>query len=95
LRSRTSYYYNEQSRTGDGIVAYRRSTADLSQHAMVMLNFSGRPQAISVPAPAAGTYQEMVDAARPAPLRCVAAAAGDPLAVTVPSSYGYVLVSPA
>ena len=30
-----------------------------------------------------------------APLRCVAAAAGDPLAVTVPSTYRYVLVSPA
>jgi hypothetical protein len=28
-------------------------------------------------------------------LQCVAAAAGDPLAVTVPSNYGYVLVSPA
>jgi hypothetical protein len=34
-------------------------------------------------------------AARPAPLQCVAAAAGDPLAVTAPSNYGYVLVSPA
>lgn len=96
LRSRTSYYYNEQSRTGDGIIAYRRSTADLAQHALVVLNFSDLPQSVSVPAPAAGTYQEMVDAAaRPAPLRYVAAAAGDPLAVTVPSNYGYVPVGSA
>ena len=96
LRSRTSFYYNQQSRTGDGIIAYRRSTSDLSQHAMVVLNFSDNAQPITVPAPAAGTYQELIDAAtRSAPLQCVAAAADDPLTVTVPSNYGYVLVSPA
>lgn len=96
LRSRTSFYYNQQSRTGDGSIAYRRSTTDLSQHAIVMLNFSDNSQQISVPAPAAGTYLELVDAAtRAAPLQCVAATAGDPLTVTVPSNYGYVLVSPA
>ena len=44
---------------------------------MVMLNFSDSPQPISVPAPAAGTYQELVDAAtRPTPLQCVATVAG-------------------
>jgi 1,4-alpha-glucan branching enzyme len=96
LRSRTSYYYYQQSRTGDGIIAYRRSAADQSQHAMVVLNFSDGARSISVPAPAAGTYREMVDAdARPAPLDCVAAGPGDPLTVTVPANYGYVLVSPA
>ncbi|MGD0069317.1 MAG: alpha amylase C-terminal domain-containing protein [Streptosporangiaceae bacterium] len=96
LRSRVSFYYNQQSRTGDGIIAYRRSTSDLSQHAIVMLNFSDSSQPISVPAPAAGTYRELVDAAtRPAPLQCIAAAPGDLLPVTVPSNYGYVLVSPA
>jgi hypothetical protein len=96
LRSRISFYYNQQSRTGDGIIAYRRSTSDLSQHAIVMLNFSDSSQPISVRAPAAGTYRELVDAAtRPAPLQCIAAAPGDLLSVTVPSNYGYVLVSPA
>jgi 1,4-alpha-glucan branching enzyme len=96
LRSRTSFYYNQQSRTGDGIIAYRRSASDLSQHAMVVLNFSDNSQPISVPAPAAGTYRELVDAAtRSTPLQFVAAAAGDPLTVTVPSNYGYVLVSSA
>jgi maltooligosyltrehalose trehalohydrolase len=94
LRSRTSYYYNEQSRPGSGIIAYGRS--GFGQSAMVVLNFSSDPQSISVPAPLAGTYQEMVDAdARPAPLRCAAAAAGDPLDITVPSNYGYVFVNPA
>jgi maltooligosyltrehalose trehalohydrolase len=96
LHSRTSFYYYQQSRTGDGIIAYCRSTSDLSQHAMVMLNFSDNPQPISVPAPAAGIYRELVDAAtRPAPLQCVATAPGDTLTVTVPSNYGYVLVGPA
>ena len=39
---------------------------------------------------------ELVDAiTRAAPLQCVAATAGDPLTVAVPSNYGYVLVSPA
>jgi hypothetical protein len=61
-----------------------------------MLNFSDNSQPISVPAPAAGTYRELVDAiTRAAPLQCVAATAGDPLTVAVPSNYGYVLVSPA
>jgi hypothetical protein len=61
-----------------------------------VLNFSDSPQPISVPAPAAGTYRELVDAAaRSAPLQCVATTAGAPLSITVPSNYGYVLVSPA
>jgi hypothetical protein len=51
---------------------------------------------ISVPAPAAGTYLELVDSAnRPTPLQYIATAPGDPLTVTVPSNYGYILVSPA
>jgi hypothetical protein len=63
---------------------------------MVILNFSDSSQPISVPAPAAGTYRELVDAAtRPAPLERVATAPGDPLSVTVPSNYGYILMSPA
>lgn len=95
LRSRTSYYYNQQSQTGNGIIAYSRSTADHSQNAVVFLNFSDTARSLSVPAPAAGTYQEMVDAAtRPVPLQCIAAAAGDQLEITVPSNYGFILISP-
>jgi 1,4-alpha-glucan branching enzyme len=96
LRSRTSYYYNQQSQPGNGIIAYSRSTADNSQNAVVFLNFSDTALSLSVPAPAAGTYREMVDtASRPVPMQYVAAAAGDLLQVTVPSNYGYVLISPA
>ena len=51
-----------------------------------------------LPAPAAGTYREMLDRLnrRGGPeLERVAAAAGDPIPIDVPSNYGQVFVTPA
>jgi len=62
LRSRESFYYNTQSRPGDGIVAYRRQSADGSQIAMVFLNFSDTQQSILVLETEPGVYQEVIDA---------------------------------
>jgi 1,4-alpha-glucan branching enzyme len=97
LRSRDFFYYNQQSRTGDGVIAFRRRSAD--QTALCVLNFSDTPRSIVLPAPAAGTYREMLDRLNrgrdAAELERVAAAAGDPIAIEVPSNYGQVFVTPA
>ncbi len=93
LRSRDVYYYNMESRIADGIVAYRRSTPN--QVALVFLNVSDAWQTITLPAPVAGTFRELVDTHfRPAttPLELKPAAPGDPMTVTVPPNYGYVFV---
>jgi maltooligosyltrehalose trehalohydrolase len=58
LRSRTSYYYDAESRPADGIVAYRREAAP--QIAVTILNFSDSVQQLWLPFPAVGQYQEMV-----------------------------------
>jgi 1,4-alpha-glucan branching enzyme len=58
LRSRTSFYYDAESRLSDGVVAYRRESS--SHIAVTVLNFSDSVQKLWLPFPAAGTYQEMV-----------------------------------
>lgn len=88
LRSRESFYYNTQSRPGDGIVAYRRQSADGSQIAMVFLNFSDTQQSISVPFPEPGVYQEMIDAQEQIQVND----ANQLMAVDVPSNYGYIFM---
>ena len=97
LRSRDSYYYNTFSRTNDGVVVYRRSAP--GEVALVFLNFSNQYQTISVPAPVAGTFRELIDrrertSGGGADLDVTAANAGDLLWVTVPSNYGYIFVNP-
>src|SRR5205085_4210058 len=63
LRGRESFYYNEQSRPADGVVAYRRRAAATATAAadvaMVFLNFSDVERVVSIPFPKAGTYREM------------------------------------
>lgn len=89
MRGRDSFYYNQSSETSSGIIGYRRSEGN--DLAMVFLNFSDTPQAMTVPFPTAATFREQIDAAnRPAPLDLSGAAPGDPMTVTVPPSYGYV-----
>lgn len=91
LRSRDSFYYNENSRPTAGVLAYRRSTS--SEVAIVLLNFSDSPQTITVPFPQQGTFRELVDdAERPAPFT-LAGTTGAPMTATVPSNYGYVFIT--
>ena len=92
VRSRDCFYDNQNSRPTAGVLAYRRSAP--GEVAVVFLNFSDTPQAVSVPFPQPGTFRELVDDRhRAAPLTLVGAATGDPMSVTVPSNYGYVFVA--
>jgi 1,4-alpha-glucan branching enzyme len=95
LRSRSSYFYYQQSLQGTSIVAYSRYAAatatQAQQYAMVLLNFSASPATITVPFPAAGVWVEKVDAdVNPTSVSVVTA--GDAQAITVPSWYGRVYV---
>jgi 1,4-alpha-glucan branching enzyme len=93
LRSHESFYYNEQSRTRDGIVAYSRQSTAARQFAIVFLNFSDQPQSISVPFPEPGTYREMIDnAVRTAPFDITVSNASQYINVDVPSNYGYIFI---
>ena len=93
LRSHESFYYNEQSRTHDGIVAYSRQSAAARQFAIVFLNFSDQPQSISVPFPEPGTYREMIDNdVRTAPFDITVSNANQYINVDVPSNYGYIFI---
>jgi hypothetical protein len=62
-----------------------------------VLNFSDQDRSVTLAAPLAGTYREMLDRLNRAgaELDLVAAHAGDALTITVPSNYGRVFVTPA
>ena len=101
LRGPNFFYYNVESRPGEGLIAFRRSSAAgngvAQQHALVVLNFSDQPRRITLSAPSAGRYREMLDRLNRAPgneRELVAAQAGDPLVIEVPSNYGQVFVTP-
>jgi hypothetical protein len=93
LRSRDSFYYNQSSRTADGVVVYGRFSSP--ETALVFLNFSDLSRTLWVPAPAAGTYRELIDdRERAAHLEVHAANVGDLLQVSVPPNYGCIFVNP-
>ena len=93
LRSRECYYYNMQSRTQDGIVAYSRYSTPVQQVAIVILNFSDAQQSIALPFPETGTYREMIDTdVRSTPYDIVVGNANQMVTIDVPSHYGYVFV---
>jgi 1,4-alpha-glucan branching enzyme len=95
LRSRESFFFNQQSFQGNNIVAYQRhapATATApEQYAIVFLNFSGDSGTITIPFPKAGIWTEQIDA-DVSPMTLNVASAGDSLGVTVPSWYGYVFL---
>jgi len=100
LRSRDFFYYNVESRPGNGIIAFRRRAPAAGgrpeQVAVIVLNFSAGDQTITLPAPLPGTYREMLDRFnRPAgtEMEVTAARAGDALTIAVPSHYGRVFVT--
>jgi len=100
LRSRDFFYANTESRPGDGVIVIRRHVAAAGgqpdQTAIVVLNFSDIDRSVTVTAPAAGTYREMLDRSNRggAELDRSAAHAGDRLTITVPSNYGQIFVTP-
>jgi maltooligosyltrehalose trehalohydrolase len=94
LRSREGFYYNDESRIQDGIIAYRRTHSASKQVAIVLLNFSDQTQSIGVPVPEAGKYREMMDHKdRQKPLEIKIKEANQLLQVEVPSHYGYVFLN--
>jgi maltooligosyltrehalose trehalohydrolase len=102
LRSRDFFYYNNQSRPRDGLIAFRRRAPGVGgapdQIALVVLNFSDGSRSITLPAPVAGTYRELLDRKNrgaAGELERVAAAAGASITIDVPSNYGQVFVTPA
>ncbi|MFL6216311.1 MAG: alpha-amylase family glycosyl hydrolase [Blastocatellia bacterium] len=98
LRGRESFYYNEQSRPWDGVVAYRRraaATATAAEDvAMVFLNFSDVERVVSIPFPKAGAYREMIDNPRASgqPLEIMIEQDGQSHQVVVPSNYGQIFI---
>jgi len=100
LRGRESFYFNQQSNTAAGIVAYQRhapaTSTTAEQYALVFLNFSDTPQSLAVPFPRTGIYREMINDAdrRTQHLDITVAHDGEmvQLPQAVPSNYGYVFV---
>jgi maltooligosyltrehalose trehalohydrolase len=93
LRSRESFYYNTFSRTADGVVVYRRQSANPPQIAMVFLNFSDQPQSITMPFPEPGTYREMLDQdSRSTPFDLTVSNSEELMQIAVPSHYGAVFI---
>ena len=97
MRGRQSYYYYQQSLNGNTILAYHRralaSPGRTEQYAMVLLNFGSQASSINLPFPRAGVWTEAIDAdTRSAPMTVTIGRDGDAASVTVPSSYGYILI---
>ncbi len=97
LRSRDSFFYNQQSLQGNAVIAYQRhATADDThgeEFAMVLLNFGGDEASVSLPFPQAGTYREMLDDdVRSAHFDLPVASDGAFQTITVPSHYGFVFL---
>ena len=95
LRSRESFYYNQQSLQGNQVIAYHRhaasNDADPEQYAMVLINFGASDATIQVPFPTAGTWQEMLDA--DLRILTISVAADQALqTLTIPSHYGMVFL---
>ncbi len=96
LRSRESFYYWDQSRPQDKIIAYSRQSSANGQIAVVLLNFADLAQSISVPFAQAGTYREHIDDdVRQQPYDICVTAANQQINVTVPSHYGYIFIKEA
>jgi maltooligosyltrehalose trehalohydrolase len=99
LRSRDSFYFNENSNLDARAIAYRRAAAmatEPEQFAMVFLNFSDTEQSLTVPFPVPGTYREMLDddIRGPSHLEIQVTSVGQSQTVQIPSNYGQIYVTP-
>src|SRR5262249_49979287 len=98
LRSRESFYYNIDSRPGDGLLAYRRESTANQQVAIVFLNFSDTSTSLRVPFPAPGSYVELIDqdvrsVLGTPPWEIQVNTAGDMRDVQIPANYGCIFAS--
>jgi len=97
LRSRDSFFYNQQSLQGTAILAYHRHAAIDATHTeefvMVFLNFGDSASSISLPFPKAGTYREMLDDdIRQTSFDLTVRSDGESHTIIVPSHYGMVFL---
>jgi len=97
LRSRSSFYYWQQSLQGSQTIIYSRHAAadagNPESWALVLVNFAGGDANVNAPFPVAGTWREMLDDKfRAAPLEVTVGADGAEIALTVNSNYGQVWV---
>ncbi len=92
LRSRTSWYYHDISRPGEGLIIYRREAeatdTQAAEKALVFLNFSDHSRGVDFPFPDAGVWREVIDENESFSI----ASPGQVATVVVPSNYGRVLV---
>ena len=97
LRSRDSFFYDQQSLQGTAILAYHRHAAADATHAeefaMVLLNFGDGATSISLPFPKAGTYREMLDDdVRQTSFDLTVRSDGESHTIIVPSHYGMIFL---
>jgi len=100
LRSRSSYYFWQQSLQGSQTIIYSRHAAatpnDPESWALVVINFAGYSSTASVPFPVAGTWREMLDDSfRSSPYELTPTADGELIDLAVNSNYGQVWVKTA
>lgn len=92
LRSRHSFFYNEQSLQGNSIIAYHRYAAATGnqpeQYAMVIINFGPNAGSITLPFPKAGLWAEKLDGTQTVNV----GTAGESYQVNVSSWYGCVFL---
>jgi maltooligosyltrehalose trehalohydrolase len=102
LRSRESFYFNQQSNVAAKTIAYRRHAAAegplAEETALVFLNFSNADCQLTVPFSQAGRYREVLDDASRisrggSSLEIVIAHPGDTATINVPSNYGAIFVT--
>ena len=97
LRSRSSFYYNQQSLQGNQVIAYHRFRAR-HQHRCGTVRHGARSTseaptpASQVPFPKAGVWTEMLDADIRSALTISVGAANDLQTITVRSHYGLVFL---
>jgi len=97
LRSRSSFYYWQQSLQGTQVLIYSRhavaDAANPESWALVLVNFSDGAGAVNAPFPVAGTWREVLDdSLRSTPLEVQPATDGATVALQVPSNYGQIWV---
>jgi maltooligosyltrehalose trehalohydrolase len=94
LKSRSSYYFNNDSRPANQLIAYSRTSTTSTEVAVVFLNFSDAPQQLWIPFPKAGTYLEQIDGAKSLTPVINVGASGEYHAPTIPSNYGAIYLCP-
>ena len=100
LRSRNSFYFNDNSNLAVRAIAYSRragaTATEPEQVVMVFLNFSDSDQSLTVPFPVVGTYREMLDddIRGSTPLEISITSPGQSHTVPIPPNYGQVYVTP-